>query len=167
MGAGGTAMAAAAADIVMMSDNLLRLPATIQLCRLARSIIIQNCILSILVKIVAVVLAVMGKDMRCYGPVRVAYFFLLFTVGKLSFWQAVLIDVGTLLAVICNGTRPLNSDVYRDTQQETSNKKHKKSFGSEPSDGASIVGLNLANRHLSKEAGDGNFEDLESPLLNQ
>ncbi len=74
MGAGGTAMAAAAADIVMMSDNLLRLPATIQLCKLARSIIIQNCILSILVKIVAVVLAVMGKDMRCYCPVRVAYF---------------------------------------------------------------------------------------------
>ncbi len=60
MGAGGTAMAAAAADIVMMSDNLLRVPATIQLCRQARSIIVQNCLVSIAIKIIAVVLAVTG-----------------------------------------------------------------------------------------------------------
>ena len=60
MGAGGTAMACAAADIVMMSDNLTRLPTTIKLCKLARAIIIQNCVFSIVVKIVAVVLAVAG-----------------------------------------------------------------------------------------------------------
>lgn len=57
---GGTAMAAAAADIVMMSDNLMRLPAAIKLCRLARAIIIQNCSFSIAVKIIAVVFAIMG-----------------------------------------------------------------------------------------------------------
>ncbi len=60
MGAGGTAMAAAAADIVMMSDNLLRVPATIKLCQQARSVIIQNCFFSIAIKILAVVLAVTG-----------------------------------------------------------------------------------------------------------
>jgi cation transport ATPase len=54
-------MACAAADIVMMSDNLLRLPATVQLCALSRSIIVQNCVICILIKIVAVVIAVMGK----------------------------------------------------------------------------------------------------------
>ena len=53
-------MAAAAADIAMMSDNLMRLPAAIQLCRLARAIIIQICSFSIAVKIVAVVFAIMG-----------------------------------------------------------------------------------------------------------
>jgi len=60
MGAGGTAMAAAAADIVMMSDNLLRLPATLRLCKQARAIIVQNCVFSIGIKIAAVVLALLG-----------------------------------------------------------------------------------------------------------
>lgn len=96
MGAGGTAMAAAAAEIVMMSDNLLRVPSTIRLCRYARDIIIQNCCISIAIKIAAVVLAV---------------------TGVLSFWEAVLVDVGTLLIVIFNGTRPLSSNVYQTNDQ--------------------------------------------------
>jgi Cd2+/Zn2+-exporting ATPase len=64
MGAGGTAMACAAADVVMMSDNLLRLPATVRLCSMSRSIIIQNCIICILAKIIAVGFAVIGEDSR-------------------------------------------------------------------------------------------------------
>ena len=52
---------ATAADIVMMSDNLLRLPATLELCRQARKIILQNCAFSIAIKLVAVVLALIGE----------------------------------------------------------------------------------------------------------
>lgn len=86
MGAGGSAMATEAADIVMMSDNIMRIPETLAICRMGRAIIIQNCSLAIAIKIIAVVIAVLGY---------------------LQFWQAVLIDIGTLLLVVANGTRPL------------------------------------------------------------
>lgn len=102
MGVGGSAMAAAAADIVMMSDNLLKLPATIQLCRQSRNLIIQNCSFSIGFKIIGVVFALMGK---------------------LKLWQAMLIDVGSLLVVIANGSQPLISTVYLFKQQVESSKK--------------------------------------------
>lgn len=61
MGAGGSAMAAAAADVVLMSNNLLRVPATILLCRQARNIMLQNCCFAIGIKFVAVILAVAGE----------------------------------------------------------------------------------------------------------
>jgi hypothetical protein len=91
MGAGGSAMATEAADIVMMSDNIVRIPETLAICRMGRAIIIQNCALAISIKIIAVVFAVLGY---------------------LQFWQAVLIDIGTLLLVVANGTRPLGLDTY-------------------------------------------------------
>jgi Cd2+/Zn2+-exporting ATPase len=86
MGINGSAMAAAAADIVLMSDSLGKLPATLVACRAARRIILQNCSFSIGVKIIGVVLAI---------------------IGKLALWHAVLIDMGSLLFIIINGTRPL------------------------------------------------------------
>lgn len=61
MGAGGSAMAVAAADVVIMSDNLLRVPSTISICRHASSVIWQNCAFSIAIKLVAIILAVMGE----------------------------------------------------------------------------------------------------------
>jgi cation transport ATPase len=93
MGAGGSAMAAAAANIVLLSDNLARLPQTITLCRQVRQIILQNCVISIVTKIVAIGLAM---------------------AGLLQFWQAILLDVGTLLIVIANGVRPLATKVFVD-----------------------------------------------------
>jgi len=83
MGAGGSAMAAQAADVVIMSENLLRLPSCVQLCRDARNVIIQNCVFSIVIKLAAIVMAILGM---------------------LSLWQAVLIDVGSLLVVVGNGS---------------------------------------------------------------
>lgn len=61
MGAGGSAMAVVAADCVIMSENLLRVPATIRVCRRARNFIIFNCVFSVAVKVIAIVLAVLGK----------------------------------------------------------------------------------------------------------
>jgi Cd2+/Zn2+-exporting ATPase len=86
MGVGGSAMASAAAGVIMMNDNLLRIPETIKLCKYARTIIIENCVFSIGIKVIGVGLAVSGN---------------------LTIWQAMLIDIGSLIVVIINGTKPL------------------------------------------------------------
>lgn len=61
MGAGGSAMAVTAADVVLMSENLQLIPCAVNLCRSARAIIIQNCVFSIAIKIVAIALAFEGE----------------------------------------------------------------------------------------------------------
>jgi Zn2+/Cd2+-exporting ATPase len=86
MGAGGSAMAVASADIILMTDNLLLLPAAVKMCQSACSITLQNFAFAIIVKVIAIILAL---------------------VGHLEFWQAVLVDMGTLLFVLVNGIRPL------------------------------------------------------------
>lgn len=98
MGNGGAAMAVEAADVVIMSDNLLRISSTVSLCRASTQIIIHNCVFAIGIKIVAVILA---------------------SLGLLTFWQAVLIDLGSLVVVIVNGTRPLMSNFYRNSNLDT------------------------------------------------
>lgn len=47
-----------------MSDNLTRLPYIVTLCRQTKEIILQNCAVSIFVKICAVVVAVLGAYYR-------------------------------------------------------------------------------------------------------
>ena len=86
MGAGGSAMAVASANVILMTDDLMLIPATIDLCNSAYYLVIQNFIFSITVKVIAIVLALMGR---------------------LQFWEAVLVDIGTLLVVLANGIRPL------------------------------------------------------------
>ena len=86
MGAGGTAMAVASADIILLTDNLLLIPSTIKLCQLARNITIQSFIFAISIKVFAIILALLGK---------------------LEFYEAVLVDMGSLLVVLANGVRPL------------------------------------------------------------
>eukprot|EP01034_Spumella_vulgaris_P026033 gene26033-32560_t len=88
MGAGGSAMAVASADVILMTDNLMLIPDAIALCKLARVIMMQNFSFAIAVKIVAIILALMGR---------------------LQFWEAILVDVGTLFVVVANGTRPLSA----------------------------------------------------------
>ena len=61
MGAGGSAMAVTAADVVLMTENLLMIPAAVQMCQAARAAMIQNCTFAIAIKIMAIVLAVGGK----------------------------------------------------------------------------------------------------------
>ncbi len=61
MGASGTAMAANAADIILMNENLLLVPWTIELATKTINIILENVAFSIAVKIVAIVFAVTGK----------------------------------------------------------------------------------------------------------
>ena len=88
MGAGGTAMAVAAADVAIMSDDLDRLGDVLQLARFTTQLIWQNILLSVVIKLVVIALVFADKV-------------------KVTLWMAVLADVGSLLLVVCNGVRPL------------------------------------------------------------
>jgi Cd2+/Zn2+-exporting ATPase len=99
MGANGSAMAVSAADVVLMSNNLKKLPATLLLCQLSRYVIIFNISFSIGIKVIAVILAILGY---------------------LQLFMAILIDTGSLIVVIFVGMIPLVTNVYAssDVQEE-------------------------------------------------
>lgn len=86
MGGAGTDTAMETADIVLMADNLEKLPHTIRLSRKALTIIKQNIWFSIITKLAALVLIF---------------------PGFLTLWMAVLSDTGAALIVILNSMRLL------------------------------------------------------------
>ncbi|MGF7031576.1 Cd2+/Zn2+-exporting ATPase [Paenibacillus mucilaginosus] len=86
MGGAGTDTAMETADIVLMADNLERLPYTVELSRKALAIIKQNIWFSLIVKAAAL---------------------LLIFPGWLTLWIAVLSDTGAALIVILNSMRLL------------------------------------------------------------
>ncbi|WP_185740942.1 heavy metal translocating P-type ATPase [Heyndrickxia coagulans] len=86
MGGAGTDTAMETSDIVLMSDNLEKLPYTIKLSRKTMQIIKQNIWFSILVKVTAL---------------------LLIFLGLFNLWLAVLSDTGASLLVILNSMRLL------------------------------------------------------------
>lgn len=89
MGSVGTDTALETADIVLMSDDLTKLPFTIRLSRKALVIIRQNISFSVLIKVIAV-LAVFP--------------------GWLSLWLAILADMGATLIVTLNSLRLLREN---------------------------------------------------------
>ncbi|MGM0875601.1 MAG: heavy metal translocating P-type ATPase [Bacillota bacterium] len=86
MGGAGTDTAMETADIVLMADNLDKLPHTMKLSRKALTIIKQNIWFAIIIKIIALVLIF---------------------PGWLTLWMAVLSDTGAALIVILNSIRLL------------------------------------------------------------
>ena len=86
MGGAGTDTAMETADIVLMADNLDKLPHTMKLSRKALTIIKQNIWFSIIIKVIALVLIF---------------------PGWLTLWMAVLSDTGAALIVILNALRLL------------------------------------------------------------
>lgn len=86
MGGAGTDTAMETADIVLMADNLEKLPHTMKLSRKALTVIKQNIWFSIIVKVIAL-----------------AFIF----PGWLTLWIAVLSDTGAALLVILNSLRLL------------------------------------------------------------
>ncbi|WP_425609178.1 heavy metal translocating P-type ATPase [Ureibacillus aquaedulcis] len=86
MGGAGTDTAMETADIVLMADNLDKLPHTMKLSRKALMIIKQNIWFSIIIKAAALVLIF---------------------PGYLTLWMAVLSDTGAALIVILNSIRLL------------------------------------------------------------
>lgn len=86
MGGAGTDTAMETADIVLMADNLEKLPHTIKLSRKALAIIKQNIWFSLIVKLIA---------------------FVFVFPGWLTLWLAVLSDTGAAIIVILNALRLL------------------------------------------------------------
>lgn len=86
MGASGTALASESADVVMLTDNLERIPQAIELCRRARLVIYANIALSAAIKGGAIASA------SCrFGP---------------------LVDLGSLVLVIAIGSTLLQARMW-------------------------------------------------------
>lgn len=84
MGGAGTDTAMEAADIVIMNDDLRRIPDVIRLSRRTHAVLWQNIALSVGIKAVFMVLALRGEA---------------------SMWMAVFADMGASLIVVANGLR--------------------------------------------------------------
>ncbi|MBI1387711.1 MAG: cadmium-translocating P-type ATPase [bacterium] len=89
IGAKGSDIALESAPMVLLADDLTKLPWIIRHSRRARSVIMQNIVLALAIK---------------FG------FVLLASLGLASLWLAVMADVGAAVLVIGNGLRMLNSD---------------------------------------------------------
>ncbi|KAJ4888969.1 putative cadmium/zinc-transporting ATPase HMA4 [Raphanus sativus] len=81
MGISGSALATQTGHIILMSNDIRRIPQAIKLARSARSKVVQNVFLSIIFKVGILILAICGHPL---------------------IWAAVLVDVGTCLLVILN-----------------------------------------------------------------
>lgn len=86
MGGVGSDTSLETADIVLMSDNLMQIPATIRLGKKALSIIKQNILIALFTKSVFLSLGVLGLT---------------------SLWLAILADDGATLVVVLNSLRLL------------------------------------------------------------
>ena len=84
MGAGGSALAVAAADLAIMDDDFEKVVDTILLARYTVVRIRENIIIAIVIKVAVLIFA--------------------FTTG-IALWMAVLADLGSLLLVLANGSR--------------------------------------------------------------
>ncbi len=88
MGAAGTDIAMEAADIVIMNDDLRRIPETIRISRQARAVLWQNIALALGIKAVFLIMAIFDDA---------------------SMWMAVFADMGASLLVVFNGLRLLKT----------------------------------------------------------
>ncbi len=86
MGGSGSAQAMETADVVLMADDIDKLPFAIKLSHFANRLIRQNIIFSLATKLVVAVIAFFG-----YAPL----------------WMAVLADMGVSLIVTLNGLRAM------------------------------------------------------------
>jgi Cd2+/Zn2+-exporting ATPase len=86
MGAGGTDAAIETADVALMDDDPRKLAAFIRLSRSTKSILWQNIVLALGIKVVFLVLTF---------------------AGEATLWMAVFADMGTSLFVVFNGMRLL------------------------------------------------------------
>src|SRR5690606_1989032 len=85
-GGAGNAQVLETADVVLLNDDLEKLPFAIRLSKFVNSLIRQNVVFSLVVKALVAVLALMGLT---------------------PLWVAVLADIGISLIVTFNGMRAL------------------------------------------------------------
>jgi len=89
MGGAGTDTAMEAADVVIMNDDLRRIPETIRLSRKTHTVLWQNISLALGIKAVFMMLALFGSA---------------------TMWMAVFADMGATLIVVANGLRLTQAD---------------------------------------------------------
>ena len=87
MGGMGTDAAIEAADVVGMDDDLNRLPTAIRIARHTRSIVVQNVVFALAVKLIILLLGAFGRA---------------------SMWAAVFADVGVSFLAVLNSLRALH-----------------------------------------------------------
>ena len=88
LGGAGTDVALETADVVLMGDDLSKIPAALQLSRRTMTVIKQNIALSLGIKLLVLVLTLFGLT---------------------YLWMAILADVGATILVAGNGLRLLRS----------------------------------------------------------
>jgi Cd2+/Zn2+-exporting ATPase len=88
MGAAGTDVAMEAADVVVMNDDLRRVPETVQLSRRTHAVLWQNIVIALGIKAVFLALAIFDDA---------------------TMWMAVFADMGASLLVVGNGLRLLRA----------------------------------------------------------
>ncbi|WP_251315739.1 heavy metal translocating P-type ATPase [Flintibacter muris] len=88
MGALGSDAAIEAADIVLMDDDLLKLPVAVRIARKTLAIVRQNVVFALGVKLLVLVLSAMGRA---------------------NMWAAVFADVGVSVLAILNASRMLKA----------------------------------------------------------
>jgi Cd2+/Zn2+-exporting ATPase len=84
MGALGSDAAIEAADVVVMDDDIARIPAAIRIARSTRRIVVENIVLALGVK---------------------AAFIAMGAAGAADMWEAVIADVGVSLLAVLNSLR--------------------------------------------------------------
>ena len=88
MGALGSDAAIEAADVVIMDDNLKRLGTAIGIARKTKRIVMQNILLSLVIKLGVLLLS---------------------ALGLVSMWEAVFADVGVMVLAVLNAMRAMHS----------------------------------------------------------
>ncbi len=88
MGALGSDAAIEAADVVLMDDDLGKLPRAIKIARFTRKVIVQNIVLALGIKAAVVILGLFGYA---------------------TMWEAVFADVGAALLAVLNSARTLGA----------------------------------------------------------
>jgi Cd2+/Zn2+-exporting ATPase len=90
MGAAGSDTAREASDVLVMNDDLRKVPQAIRLSRRTYAVLWQNIVLALGIK---------------------AVFFVLAVFGSATMWMAVFADMGASLLVVGNGLRLLRAKV--------------------------------------------------------
>lgn len=133
MGIGGSALATESGDVVLMTNDIQRIPKALRIARRVRRKIIENVILSILTKAAIIGLAIGGHPLV---------------------WAAVLADVGTCLLVIFNSMLLLRGTNNSKSHPHIHNHKHSKSLSSSCCDKESQKLKSCASRKCASECGD-------------
>jgi Cd2+/Zn2+-exporting ATPase len=96
MGAAGSDIAIETADVVVMNDDIRRIPATIRLSKRTHAVLWQNISFALGIKAAFMVLALFGSA---------------------TMWMAVFADMGATLLVVANGARLLKVPVNKAERQ--------------------------------------------------